>query len=409
MEITCPKCSVTTTATDVTLEVTQFGCPNCNSLSEIKSGGVFNFTRKFDFTSSDVVLKIGQKGTIEGIEYTVTAAVVKKVQKHYFWREYILTAPKDEQLYLSETDGHWILLRKVDDNYDVKGYPEQYEHNGRQMMLYDYDDPKTVMAVGFFDYDVLPYRQRMIEYIDPPYIFLVEESGNEQASYFGEHISKGAVKRAFGVKSMPYKSGVGLVQPFAVDLRVMAIVFCMSAITILTSHLYIYSGRESVQVLNENLSFSQYSGKDYVSKPFTLKGGSAPLTINLDSNVDNSWASVQVALINEKNNDEEYAALDVEYYHGYEDGESWSEGDKSQRFNVCGVNAGTYHLVITPQKPAEDLTNDRINVSAEWNSPSSRNVVIPIIIMIAIGAALFFIKRSFEQKRWTDSSYSPFE
>lgn len=411
MEITCPKCSVTTTAAGVDIiDIKQFGCPNCSSLSYIKETGGFNFIKKFDYSSSDIALKVGQKGILNGIEYTVTGIVVKKVQRIYYWREYILTAVNDEQLYLSETDGHWILLRKVERKFGAKKrYPGTYNYDDRVMKIYDYDDPETAMAAGFFDFDVCPSRQRMIEYIDPPYIFSVEQGNDdEQTTYFGEHIAKGEVKKAFGVKSMPYKSGVGIVQPFAVNVRYMAITFCSVAVLILVSHLFIYSGRQSATVVKEALSFSESNGKDFVTKPFTLQGGSAPLTISVHSDVNNSWASVQVALVNEKTNEEEYASKDIEYYHGYEGGEHWSEGDTNENFNICGVSAGTYHLVITPQKAPEDSSNNYISVEAEWNRPSVWNMVIPIIIMLGIAVLCYYLGIYFEQRRWADSSYSPY-
>lgn len=408
MQIKCIKCGTVTEAAGVTIELTQFGCPDCYSLIAYDDKPEGKFIKDFNIPTTKPVLNVGQKGVLNGIEYTVTGVVVKKVGRIYYWREYILTAQENEQLYLSETDGHWILLRKVDDKYDVSGYPETYNYNDRWMNLYDYDDPTTVMAAGFFDFDVTPKSQRMIEYIDPPYIYSVEETGKDQAVYFGEHINKSIVKKAFGIKFMPYTSGVGIVQPFAINIRKMAITFCCVAVLILVSHLIIYSGRQSTTVVKEALSFSESGGKDFVTKPFTLEGGSAPLTISVHSDVNNSWASVQVALINEKTSDEVYANKDIEYYHGYESGEHWSEGDTNENFNICGVSAGTYHLVITPQKAPEDSNNNFISVEAEWNKPSVWNMVIPIIIMLVVTVVCYYLGVYFEQRRWADSSYSPY-
>jgi hypothetical protein len=70
----------------------------------------------------------------------------------------------------------------------------------------------------------------------------------------------------------------------------------------------------------------------------------------LYSNVDNSWANVELSLINEKTNETEYTSKDIEEYHGYEDGESWSEGSKNEEFNFCGVAPGKYHFTISAQK-----------------------------------------------------------
>ena len=408
MQIQCPKCNTITEAAGVSLEVTHFGCPGCRALISYEQKPQGNVEKVFDNPSVEPTLKVGQKGMFDGVEYTVTGVVVRQVQRIYYWREYILTAVENEQLYLSETDGHWILLRKIDDKYDVEGYPEEYTYEGMRMKLYDYDDPKTYLAQGFFDFDVAPQRQRMIEYIKPPYIYSVEEINRENTVYFGEHISPAAIKKAFGVKSLPARVGVGIVQPFALNLRNTGIIFCAAAILILVSHLLIYSEKKPVMVLNKALSINEYSTKDFVSEPFTLEGGSAPMTISVYSGVNNSWAAVQVALVNEITNEEEYAAKDIEYYHGYSEGERWTEGSTAETFNICGVEAGRYHFVVTPQKPIEDITNDRVDIVAQWDQPTGWNMFIPIGVMVAIFVVALFINNNFSQRRWADSSYSPY-
>lgn len=44
------------------------------------------------------------------------------------------------------------------------------------------------------------------------------------------------------------------------------------------------------------------------------------LNVEAFSNVDNSWATFDVSLVNEKNNEVITATKDIEYYHGYEGG-----------------------------------------------------------------------------------------
>lgn len=406
MQIQCPKCHNVTSAEGVSLDVVEFGCPSCRSLISYAKNPEGRVEQVFDSPTYLPDLKVGMKGTFDGIEYTVTGVVVKQVQRHYYWREYILTAAEHPQLYLSETDGHWIALKQVDDKYEVQGYPEEYTYDGMSMKLYDYDDPRIYTAEGFFDYDVKQHR--MVEYIKPPYIYSVEVSGTQTTSYFGEHIEPYKIRTAFGVKSLKSRVGVGIVQPFAVNLRSMGIIFCAAAIVILVTHLFIYSGKESTPVLNQAISFDEYSTKDFVSQPFTLEGGSAPMTIRVHSDINNSWAAVQVVLVNEITNEAEIAAKDIEYYHGSSGGESWSEGNTSETFNICGVEAGRYHLVLTPQKPPEDATNSKIDVLAEWDQPTAWNMVIPIVVMLIAFAITFFANMNFNQRRWADSSYSPY-
>ncbi|MFD2601728.1 DUF4178 domain-containing protein [Flavobacterium suzhouense] len=407
MQIKCIKCGTVTEAAGVDFEVVNFGCPNCKKVTSYEKVPEGAIVDDLSNNRPAPALSVGQKGMLKGKEYTVTAIIVKKVDPIYFWTEYILTSADNEWLYLSETEGHWILLHEVEDRYDVEDYPQTLVYDDIHMNIYDHSNTRIISAQGFFSYELPNGRVKMIEYINPPYIFSIEIDRNE-ASFFGEHISKGDVKKAFNVKSMPYKAGVGIVQPYLINIRKMAITFCCVAVLILVSHLIIYSGRQSTTVVKEALSFSESDGKDFVTKPFTLEGGSAPLTISVHSDVNNSWASVQVALINEKTSDEVYANKDIEYYHGYESGEHWSEGDTNENFNICGVSAGTYHLVITPQKAPEDANNNFISVEAEWNKPSVWNMVIPIIIMLVVTVVCYYLGVYFEQRRWADSSYSPY-
>jgi hypothetical protein len=161
--------------------------------------------------------------------------------------------------------------------------------------------------------------------------------------------------------------------------------------------------------LSQSLTFDQYNEKSFVSPSFVLEGGSAPLTISTRSDVDNSWANLQVALVNEKTNEEIYANKDIEYYHGYTDGENWTEGDTSEEFNICGVSEGKYHIVITPMKAPEDIANNFIKVNAVWNQPSMWNVWMPILFMGILTVGLYYLSIYFEQKRWTESNYSPYD
>ena len=201
---------------------------------------------------------------------------------------------------------------------------------------------------------------------------------------------------------------VGAIQPFAINLYNAAIVFCVISILILVTQLFVNQNRTETHVLSKEFSFAEFDSKDFVSESFTLEGGSAPITISVHSDVDNSWANAQIALVNETTNDEIYASKDIEYYSGYTEGESWSEGSNSESFNLCGVPAGQYHLTISSMKAPEDVTSDFIKVKAVWSEPSSRNIWIVLICMIVVLVGLFYLERNFEERRWADSSYSEY-
>ena len=85
---------------------------------------------------------------------------------------------------------------------------------------------------------------------------------------------------------------------FLFDVRKLVIIFCSFAILILLTHWFLNKDRREQEVLNTSIPFESYTTKEFVSPSFELKGSSAPLQISVYSNVNNSWANVQVALIN---------------------------------------------------------------------------------------------------------------
>lgn len=409
MEFPCFHCD-TVTVVDVSFEVAEISCPNCRTVYA-KYDGQYKFKSRFLPKIPHEGLHVGKKGLLKGIEYTITGILTKKVHQTFYWKEYILVDTENNFVYLSESNGHWILLKEIEDKIDVSKKWKKRDYNGVSMDLYEHTQTEIVDAQGFFDFEIPSSKINMAEYIAPPFILSVETIKGLQTASFGEHISAKEVKSAFSDSSVlfPGKYGIGLVQPFLVNVKNLAIIVCAAAIVILVSHLLIYEDGSQKEVLNNELMFDEYSGKDFVSPSFTLTGGSAPMTVSVYSNVDNSWANVQLALINEITNEEVYASKDVEYYHGYTDGESWKEGDKVEKFNICGVTAGRYHFTVNPQRQPQDTANSSIKVKAVWNEPSMWNVGIPIVMMIGVVIGMYLLNKNFEQRRWEESDFSPFE
>ena len=410
MEVPCPNCD-TVTKLDITFEVKNFVCPTCQTLFNANQNGQLVFGgRKFNHEQAFVDgLNVGQKGMLKGIEYMVVAIIVKLAYGSFYWAEYVLQDASGKFRYLSESDGHWIFLEQVPEEYEIATRPRFLTHDDIRMRLYDFTATKIVGAKGFFDF-ILPTQDLyMTEYINPPYIVSIEKNGEETATFFGEHIGRKEVMKAFGMQTAPGKIGTGIVQPFFVNLRNLSLVFCSVAVLIFVTHLLIYNNRTAQTVLDETFTISEQNNKEFVSRPFALDGGSAPLTVNVSSDIDNSWLNVQVALVNEKTNEEVYANKDVEFYHGYEGGESWSEGGRSETLQLCGVTAGKYHLLVTPMWAPENNSNNYMQVRAVWNEPSMWNVWFPILTMAGIWIALFFLNSNYEKKRWSESDYSPYD
>lgn len=398
MDFPCFHCN-TETKLDVKIDVSFFACPSCGTLYSKNENNDFTYRDRFKKEIYNNAFSVGQKAEFKNETYTIIGLLIKRFDAVTRWAEYVLQNDKGEFLYLSESSGNFILLEQIEFEKKVGNHPLEIDYLDKTFERYDYTYPKLDYASGYFDYNILN-KIELIEYINPPYIVSFEKFGQEQTAFYGKHISRGAIKRAFKTSAIPSKSEIGMVQPFLFDVRKLVIIFCSFAILILLTHWFLNKDRREQEVLNTSIPFESYTTKEFVSPSFELKGSSAPLQISVYSNVNNSWANVQVALVNEKTNEEVYASKDIEYYHGNTDGESWSEGSTSENFNICGVAEGKYHLSITPSKAPEDLSNSLLVVSATWNKPSMRNIFMTFIFMTVFVVIIFYLSKYFEEKRW---------
>jgi hypothetical protein len=142
------------------------------------------------------------------------------------------------------------------------------------------------------------------------------------------------------------------------------------------------------------------------SEPFELKDR-RNIKISATSNVDNSWLEVVGDLINEDTNESQGFALPVEYYHGVDDGESWTEGDLSPSVHLSARPAGRYSLGLEArwekwQQPAA------VTIRVEQGVPRLLHLILALVAISIIPLIFAFYHYSFEKRRWEDSDYSPF-
>lgn len=405
---TCPQCS-TISSISVFCEITSFGCSDCKSLFTVKDG-ILDFKKKYQYEAVNPILPIGLKGNFDGVEYEVIGLLVKRVSDSVFYmREYTLKSKGGEYLYLSEADGHWILLVDITSEITITGSPLTMEYDGITHDIYGITSSQIVGAYGFFDILIPTNNVKALEYINPPYILSRENMDSVVSVFHGRHIAKSEIKKIFKHSQLPSSSGAGIVQPFYFDVYQTAIIFVVSILAILGTNMFLNVERTSPVVLEKQLYFSDYFSKEFVSPSFELKGGSAPLNISLASEVNNSWAYAGISLVNENTNEERFAEKDIEFYQGYAEGEHWSEGSQNQEFNICGVGPGKYHLVITPSRQDTDVNNSVMNVRAEWSSASNWNFGVCIVVLGILFVVIVFWRHYFEKTRWADSEYSKYD
>lgn len=405
--IDCPKCKATTSI-DNRIDVISFGCKSCKSLFIKDRFDELQFVKQFQYVPIDTLLSLGAKATFDDEEYEIIGYVIKKTDGIYYWREYTLKSKSDKYIYLSESNGHWIILTQIESDINFDGQ-DLLDYDSVIYNKYGTTTASIVGAYGFFDIKIPSQNIKMLEFINPPFILSRENINGVYCIYQGEHISKADIKKAFNIVDLPTQSGVGIVQPFYFNVYQTAIIFCVTILLVLFTHKTMNLERSDKEVLDIGLKFSDFVNKEYLSPSFNLYGTSAPLRIDLSSLVSNSWAYAGVSVINEDTNEEIFAEKEIEYYSGYEDGYAWNEGSTAEKFYICGLGPGKYHISINLSKNDLDFSNEMMYVRAKWENASNWNFGFVIWTLIAVFVLILVGRYLFEKSRWSDSEYSPYE
>ena len=394
---------------DTNIKWVEFICPSCTASNYLDRFHKNSFGK---INKNDISFTISEQISFDGEEYQLISIIVKKIQTHTKWVEYCFVNSKEKKLFLSECNGHWIKLVETDKKPIVfKPKSETKLKNNvffesKNFQIFSKDHVETIYAIGLFDYYNATQRYELAEYIAPPFILSVEFRSENYEAYIGEHISEKELKKIKPNIYLPSKAGVGVVQPYQYPISKTASIYLYFAAFILTFFFAMTIIAKNRNVLSAQFDLDSSNSKELRSNSFELKGwASAPLSFELYSSNDNSWTSTTIELINEKTNESIFATKDMEYYHGYEDGESWSEGDIRQDFSICGIGSGKYHLIISSEKEKSDVSLRHINLKIKWDKLSFWNTGLALIGLAILAMINYYLAWNHDRKRWGDSEF----
>jgi hypothetical protein len=120
----------------------------------------------------------------------------------------------------------------------------------------------------------------------------------------------------------------------------------------------------------------------------------------------NHWLEVTASLVNEQTGRGYEVTRSLEYYEGVEDGESWSEGNRSADAVISGLPPGRYHLNLYPS--AEAGTGDtRLELELEQHSGFASNFILILLMMSVLPLYQWARYGAFENSRWENSDFAP--
>lgn len=441
-QLNCTQCGgpLNLHAPDQSLRVT---CPNCGALLDV-SHGRLEFMQALQPPKTPPIIPIGSIGEFEGVKQMVIGFVVRSVEfegVRYYWEEFLLYNSQIGFRWLVRSDDNWSYVQAVPPgdvfhktgSFGGKGDAVQFQ--GESYKIYQDAIARVEYVIGEFYWKVAVGEQtRAVDYVHPPRMLSMEASlvqlGVEEAAEptskkkktkkvrsaptgeinwsLGTYVKREDVEKAFGITGLPRTSKIAPNQLFP-HKKVYKYWGLMLAATFLLGLVIIATGSRT-KVFDQTFALQPVASSEgtqvIFSEPFQLKGRQN-IRVAARSNVDNSWLYVEGDVIDDATGEVQSFSMPVEYYHGVDDGESWSEGSQSPSLHLSAMPAGQYMLRIEAQwekwqQPAA------LSVRIDQGVPRVVHLFLAMLFVSLFPLMVAVYHFSFEKRRWSDSDYSPF-
>ncbi|MCI0490470.1 MAG: DUF4178 domain-containing protein [Blastocatellia bacterium] len=438
LQLSCPQCGgpLELRAPDIAERVT---CPNCGSLLDV-SQGKLKFMQALRPGQVVPIIPIGATGEFEegrlfssSGKLTVIGFLQRSVEfsgVRYYWEEYLLYNPRIGFRWLVRSDDNWNFVQSVPPG-EVIDSGRTLRFRGKKFKLYQDTTVRVEYVQGEFYWKVMAGELvRAADYIHPPMMLSKEvsalqpspgptskrgrqrqpktvETGEVNWS-LGTYLKHSEVEKTFGIKGLPRTSKVAPNQPFP-HKKVYRYWGLMLLAAFILGLVIIATGSYRT-VFEQSYTFDKMENAETprveFSQPFDLKAREN-IRFIAKSNVDNSWLFVQGDLIDEATGLVQSFSLPVEYYHGVDGGESWSEGDRDPEVHLSALPAGKYtlRLEVSWEKWQQGAS---VNVKVDQGVPRLLHLLLTLLFLSIIPVLVLFYHLSFERRRWADSDYSPY-
>lgn len=392
-----------------------WGCENCKA--------VFNLVNTEQVKMVDRVtqvigmnISLGKILTLSGTTYTVVGFVCKEDPNGRYgrWQEYTLYNQQKGYAFLNESDGHWILLKETLLAPSIENLKRQvFCYEDKTFRLYSKYNYNIIYAVGEFPGNIFNDSQTKYAYdfICPPEMWSAEQNNDEGLTWFhGSHVNRKILKKQTGGR-LPIKIGTGMLQPGAsVEIPVLVRTTLVLLLAVICIHVFFGMASNKKVLLDQEFSMNDtVNAQTFMTDRFELKKWKSNLELELYAPVDNSWFEVGATLVNVATGDEYSIQQGVEYYHGYTDGENWSEGDQYETAYLDRIPSGTYFLKIDGIRDAGVIGYEKVSsfhVKVIYDVPMFRNLVLTILTLLLYPVIVVWTSNTVERGRWFGSPYS---
>lgn len=421
----CPKCRGPVSLQNPDL-AKQVSCSYCNALLDT-SQGALRYLEELPKWQSQW---LGKRCTFFGVEYLTIGWMRRACESDgetFFWEEYLLYDEKSTRYrFLCSDAGHWSFSTPIATG-DVIRLDDRALYQDKSFKLFSMDPARVTAVLGEFFWSVrLGDMATCADYVAPPEGLSIEQTAEEVSWSHEVYLQPEEVWAAYGcTDEVVLPNGVGALQPspFREDVKrsvawsAMCFVAasCLLALFILRApNEVLVDGNFPVRRVGDQRpaalrtplrSPGQPSSSVDESMPFVIEKGGRNLQLAIDSNVDQSWAAVSASLIHQETNDRIFLGqLESSRYHGYEGGESWSEGSQSASTFASSVAPGRYVLrVESAWEPGK--MPPVIHLTLTSGVPRLFHFFLLALFLCSFPAIVIYRNARFETERWQESVF----
>jgi hypothetical protein len=422
--LACPNCggSIELRAPDATQRV---ACPYCAAFLDATQGDLRLLRLLGAKQRGQPAIPLGSRGQFEDQELTVIGFVERQAVidgQRWPFSEYLLHAPALGFRWLVESDGHWSYVKPVGAGA-VTETPHGHAQYGGVVFRRFQTSPVIVSAVlGEFYWRLeVGDEVEATDFVAPPAMLSKEVTADEVTWSLGEYLTPRDVKKRLGLKELPRAPiGVGPSQPYRhhrapayFGTLVLAILAVAAGLGIMSENRTVRQETFSVLDPGTLAADATLSGSSpaasqvFFTQSFDLERGKN-VEVQLQAFIDNSWVYVAGDLVNEDTGELRAFEKAIEYYRGYEGGESWSEGSTTEAVFIAAVPAGRYVLRLDVQRDPAPAAGGAVSLSVTVKQDVFRvSHALTALLVVGIPGLLFLLLQwRFERRRWRDSNHA---
>lgn len=419
--VNCPQCGGTVEVRDAQ-GTAMVACQHCGSGLDVTQPGKVQLLYQSEEKRLKSALPMGATGTFQSVEWTVLGRVRYREDDfsgYWIWDEWQLHSAERGYAFLAVENGHWMWFEPLQHRvqFDPRSArPKQrVSLHGQSFKVFERSRALITYVEGELSWVArLGDKLGFMDAIRPPQMLSAEWTENELEWSLGRYVPRAEIAEAFGIAEdqLPRPSGVAPAQPFVrtKGQGFRAWTGLAVAVFLFGALLLAFASGGGKKVFDSgSISSNQYlSERGYVSPPIEIPDGTHVCKLHAHSSgVNNSWVALSVAFLDEDENVVMDADQTVEYYHGVEGGESWSEGSRSDstffvltgpkkyRLNVFG-EAGTW----SPRGESKTTSGAAVQMQLYRDSVPVRYFVIASLLALIYPVWEFGRKLLFESRRW---------